>query len=418
MDIKRSKRNTHTIKLVFVLIAVGLLFGAYFAVGTTAQGEYLVAKEHIRTATVIKGPLTLTVRAPGNLVSTDIRWLATQVDGTVEQVLVKPGSMVELGQTIAVLSNPRLQQQLDELTWDLESLRAETQAHIQQLRSQLLDQKSLLAEAQANYESTTMEFTAQTTLRERKLGSISQIAYESIRLKKEQHEQRLSIEKERMTNLHASIEAQTLAKQAALKKLEQQIAQAHMQVEALRINAKIAGMVQEVSIESGQQLAMGATIAKLAKQNELIAQLNVPELQIIGVALGQAVEIDTRQHILKGTVTRVAPSIVAGTVEVDVAFLEAPPKTLRPDLSIEGEIVVRNIDNALYVKRPAYSQNHRTLPIFKLNAQETHATKNMVEFGEGSMHEIQILAGLKAGDRIITSAPNELDKYESIKIQP
>jgi hypothetical protein len=137
------------------------------------------------------------------------------------------------------------------------------------------------------------------------------------------------------------------------------------QVANLQVRATIDSVVQDVAIEAGQQVIMGSNLAKLAQQNELIAELQIPELAIRDVALGQSIMIDTRNNHIAGTVIRIAPSVNNSAVQVDVSLTEPLPSDARPDLSIDGEILVTQLNDTLFVRRPSFAiSTHDTTIIY------------------------------------------------------
>lgn len=390
---------------------IGLL--VYSAQNTS---DYKVARNSLRLASVSQGSFEIVVRAPGALVPTQVRWLAAGANGRVEQVLVKPGAQVKAGDLMAVLSNAELEQVYEELQWDLEAMQAQTSAEIKELESTLLDQRVIELEAKSLFQSAELTLNAQVYLRERNQGSVSRIEFESSQMQTAQRKERWQIEQTRTKSMQENVAVQMIAKKARVKKLEKQIERAGQQVEQLQVRATMNGVVQDVAIEPGQQLITGANIAKLVQQEQLIARLLVPEIQIQQVALGQVVKVDTRNNRIAGVVARISPSVVNGTVEVDVEFSDPLPLDARPDLTIDGEIMVAALNNRLFVERPAYSQNFRSMRVFKLSADGKFADKVPVEFGRGSASKIEIVSGLNPSDQIIVSDQAELNTYSRIQL--
>ena len=146
------------------------------------------------------------------------------------------------------------------------------------------------------------------------------------------------------------------------KKLER----AQQQVENLKIVASIDSVVQEVAVEPGQRISMGGNIAKLAQQDSLIAEINIPELEIRNVAIGQTVIIDTRNNKVTGRVSRIDPAVVNGNVQVDVEFISQLPLDARPDLAVEGEIKISEISDTLFVNRPLFAQSQSETAVYIL----------------------------------------------------
>lgn len=394
---------------VLVCCVIGLVFYSL-----QNSSDYKVARNTLRLASVTQGSFDIIVRAPGALIPTQIRWLAAEANGRVEQVLVKPGAQVKAGDIIAELSNAELEQSYEELQWDLEAMQAQNSAEIKDLEFALLDQKAIELEAKSLFQSSELTLNAQIFLRERNQGSVSKIEFESMQMQTAQRKERWHIEQNRSKSMQDNVTAQVAAKQARIKKLEKQIQRARQQVDQLHVRATMESVVQEVAIEPGQQLGLGANIAKLVQQDQLIARMQIPELQIQQVALGQKVSVDTRNNRIAGVVARISPAVVNGAVEVDVELREPLPPDARPELTVDGEIMVAALTNTLFVERPAYSQNFRKMRVFKLSEDGKFADKVAVEFGRGSASKIEIVDGLKAKDQIIVSDQSELDTYSRL----
>lgn len=415
MDILRTqKKSQFKPRWIIACVLLCGLLGFLFISQNTS--DFKIERNTLRVADVTQGDFEIIVRAPGTLVPTQIRWLAAEANGKVERVLVKPGSHVKAGDMIAELSNAELEQAYDDLQWDLEVMQAQNAAEIKDLEFTLLDQKTIELEAKSQFQSSELTLNAQTFLRERNQGSVSKIDFESMQMQTAQRKARWLIEQTRTLSIKENVTAQIAVRVARIKKLEKQIQRAKQQVEQLVVRATMESVVQEVSIEPGQQLGLGANIAKLVQQDQLIARMLVPEIQIQQVALGQQVSVDTRNNRIAGLVSRISPSVINGTVEVDVTFSEELPADARPELTIDGEIMVAALSNTLFVERPAYSQNFRKMRVFKLSQDGNYAEKVPVEFGRGSASKIEIVSGLTINDQIIVSDQSQLDSYSRLQL--
>ena len=175
-------------------------------------------------------------------------------------------------------------------------------------------------------------------------------------------------------------------------------------------------IVLEMPLISGQRVITGDSIAKLAQQDSLIAELQIPEIQIRQVVVGQRVIIDTRNNKIIGSVSRIDPAVLNGNVLVDVKFTQELPDDVRPDLSVDGEIMVSEIPDALYVDRPLYAQSSSRTALFKLSDDGKFAERVNVNFGQGSVSQIQVIAGLRTGDRILVSDPTRFETHQRFYI--
>jgi len=175
--------------------------------------------------------------------------------------------------------------------------------------------------------------------------------------------------------------------------------------------------VQAITVEVGQQLQPGSPIGRIARQDQLYAELKVPAREATLVQAGQKALVDTHNGTVNGIVTRVDPGVTDGTVVVDVELEGALPAGARPQLQVEGVVYVSQLPNTLYVGRPSYVKNEATITVYKLDAAGHYATKTTIKTGKVSLNYMQVLEGLQAGDRIITSEIGEWQGKDRILLK-
>jgi multidrug efflux pump subunit AcrA (membrane-fusion protein) len=188
------------------------------------------------------------------------------------------------------------------------------------------------------------------------------------------------------------------------------------QVDDLTVRASIDAIVQAMPMELGQQVNTGTNLARLAKRDEFIAELRIPESQIQDVVIGQSVMLDTRSSQVQGFVTRIDPTVNNGVVQVDVELAEAAPSEARPELTVEGIIEIMHIPNTLYVKRPMFAKNYGTTQVYLVDGEGDYANKQNVTFGKASSTYIEIKNGLELGQEIIVSDVSEWETHQQIRI--
>ena len=188
------------------------------------------------------------------------------------------------------------------------------------------------------------------------------------------------------------------------------------QLDRLKVRAGVEGVLQEVPVEVGQQVTAGTILAKVAQPNKLKAELKIPETQAKDVQIGQDASIDTRNGIISGHVERIDPAVQNGTVTVDVKLEGELPKGARPDLSVEGTIEIENLKDVIYVGRPAFGQPNSTVGIFKLDEEGNGASRVQVKLGRSSVNTVEILDGLKPGDRVVLSDMSTWDAFNRIRL--
>jgi HlyD family secretion protein len=363
--------------------------------------------------TVVRGDLERRVRGAGILVPRDQRWIAADVEGRVERVLVRPGTEVNADTVLVELSNPQVQQLADEARWALDAGRAEQTSLRVRLESDVLDQRARIAEARAESESARLQAEAEGRLAGQKI--ISDLQFARSRLTAEQLAVRLQIEEERLVKLQDSIQAQLRAGNARVEQLHRAWEHRNGQVEALKVRAGLDGVLQALQVDAGQQLALGASIARVARPGSLIAELRIAEIEAKDLEVGLKASIDTRNGVIEGRVERVEPAVQNGTVKVDVALEGALPMGARADLSVEGVIEIEQLKNVLYVARPVNVQPEAAATLFRF-AGSSDALRTPVKFGKASVDRIVIAEGLAEGDRVIVSDVGRFERHDRLTV--
>uniref|UniRef100_UPI00263644E6 efflux RND transporter periplasmic adaptor subunit n=1 Tax=Metallibacterium sp. TaxID=2940281 RepID=UPI00263644E6 len=283
------------------------------------------------------------------------------------------------------------------------------------LQSQLLDEQAALAAARAAYASAKIKVDADATVAAR--GIIPMVQYKQRLIALKQLGYREQIEQQRVAVFGSNIRAQLAAVQAALQQQRSNLALRQRQLAALTVRAGLAGVVQEIPVQEGQQVAPGANLARVADTRSLMARLQVPEVQAKDVALAMPVSVDTHDGLIDGTVTRIDPAVHEGSVRIEVDLRGKLPPGARPDLSVEGRIRVMRLRNVLWAGRPALGQSNATISLFRLDPGGDTAVRVPVQLGAASIDRVQILKGLAAGDKVILSDTSIWDKYNRIRIQ-
>src|SRR6185436_14742274 len=189
------------------------------------------------------------------------------------------------------------------------------------------------------------------------------------------------------------------------------------QLASLKVRPGLAGVLQQVGVEVGQQVTPGTNLARVAQPDRLKAVIRVPETQARDLALGQPAAIDTRNGIVAGRVARVDPAAQNGTVTVDVS-LEGPlPRGARPDLTVDGTIDIDRLTDVLYVGRPAQGPVEGQSTLFRLEPDGVHASSVPVRLGRASVTLIEVLDGLAPGDQVVLSDTSAWEKADRIRIE-
>jgi HlyD family secretion protein len=249
-----------------------------------------------------------------------------------------------------------------------------------------------------------------------KEGLIADLNLKLSKVRAEELEERNRLEQDRLVAAQEAFKAQLSVQEAQVEQLRAMAKLRRDQVQGLKVRAGIAGVLRQVPVQAGQRLPPGTTIAVVVQPEKLKAELRIAETQARDIMIGQPAQIDTRNGIVAGKVSRVDPAVQNGTVTVDVA-LEGPlPRGARPDLSVDGTIELDRLADVVYVGRPAFGQEQSTVGLFKLDPDGDEATRVTVKLGKSSVNTVQILEGLQPGDKVILSDMSAWDAVDRVRL--
>ena len=417
MDIARpSNAKKKRIKQA-IYAGVGLLAVVLVSVGLSRlkPAAPTVERAVVWPAKVERGPMVRQVRGLGTLTPEDIRWIPATTQGRVEKIILRPGTQVKSGDVILELSNPQLEQQLQDAQLKLGAAEAGL-ANIQvQLNNDLLAQRAASANIEADFNKAKMQAQMNEALAKDQL--VSDLVLKQSQVDATSLGVRNQISKDQLASKADSMRAQMAVQKSLVDQARALLTLTRQQQQELKVRAGLDGMLQLVPVEVGQQVAPGTNLARVANPSRLKAEIKIAETQAKDIQLGQKAEVDTRNGIVEGRVARIDPSVQNGTRTVDVTLTGALPKGAVPDLSVDGTIELERLNNVLFMGRPAFGQDQSVVGLFKISEDGVNAERVQVKLGRSSVNTIEVLSGLKVGDQVILSDMSAYDAYDRIRLK-
>jgi multidrug efflux pump subunit AcrA (membrane-fusion protein) len=417
MDIQRSASVAAAKrKRRIILSALAVIFIAAVTLGLSRlkPAAPTVERSTIWTDTVKRGPMIRQVRGLGTLVPVDIRSISALTDATVERRRILPGTQVKADTIIMDLSDPVTEQAAQDAELQLKAAEADYKNLEVKVQSDLMTQRSNAATVSADYSDAKTKARIDSQLA--KLGVISGQALESSEGHAQELATRNQIEEERVAINTKSVASQLAVQQAKIDELRALYELKKKQLDALHVRAGIDGVLTEVPVVEGQRVTAGTNIAKVVDPTHLKAELKIAETQSKDITFGQPASIDTHNGLIDGTVMRIDPAVINGTVTVDVK-LDGHAPGERPDLSVDGTIDLDRLANVEFVGRPAFGQENSTVSMFKLDPDGKGATRVTVKLGRSSVNAVEILGGLNEGDQVILSDMSRWDNVDRIRLE-
>jgi HlyD family secretion protein len=400
-DLKQKKRRR---RWLIGLTSAVLLAGIGAFMFTLEAAAPSLERTGVWIGEVRRGVLEVNVGGLGTLVPEDLRWLTALTSGNVEKIHLLPGARVEPDTVILRLDNPELEQGLRSAELELAS--AEAQLANQRVREEdsLLEMEYQLAQLEAAFANARLDVRVNEELFAE--GLVAERDLLRSRLMLEQLERQTEILRRRLDTRRSQVEQNLAPALAIVAQQRERVALLRQQVNGLAVRAGLHGVLQRLPLEEGQQVVIGAQLAQVADPSRLKAVIRVPETQARDIQIGQAAVIDTR----------VNPTVVGGTVDVDITLGGELPRGARADLTVEGRINLARMDDVLYLSRPSFARENATVSIFRLVPAGNAAERAQVTFGRSAVSEIQVLAGLAEGDRVILSDTSQYDDNNRLRL--
>jgi HlyD family secretion protein len=402
--IKRAIYGTAAL-LVIILITVG--------VSRLKPAAPSVERGTVWVDTVKRGQMLRQVRGSGTLVPEDIRWIPATTQGRVERILLRPGAPVTPTTVILELSNPDLEQAVRDAQLAYRSAEAAYENRKADLENQLLTQQSGVATIESNLKQAALDLEANEQLR--KDGLVSELTVKRNRGQVEELKNRLDIELKRLEMTRAGMKSQIAPQEADIAQRRAAYELRSRQLDDLKVKAGMTGVLQVVPVEVGAQVQPGTNLARVADPTNLKAELRIAETQTKDIRIGQYAEVDTRNGVVPGKVSRIDPASSNGTVGVDVTLEGDLPGGARPDLSVDGTVRLEELNDIMYVGRPAFGQENSAVSLFKL-MPDGEAIRTTVKLGRSSVNTIEIVEGLQPGEQVILSDMSTYDDYQRVRL--
>ena len=413
-EFKERKRRRQIAMAAVVVVVVAALTVVVYRLRPAAP---TVERGTVWTDSVKRGSMLRQVRGIGSLVPSQesVLQIPAETEATIIRILMLPGSLVKADSVLVEMSDPQVEQAAVDAHLQWKAAEAEYQGQRMKLESDLMNQKAGAATVKADYNTTQLQSQTDKALYD--LGVISGLAYKASKSKADELTIRNGLEDQRLESTQKAIDAQLAQMQAKVDQMRVLAELKQKQLDALKVRAKIEGVLVELPLHVGQHVTPGTMLAKVVQPNHLMAELKVAETQARDVQIGEPASVDTHNGVIAGSVMRVDPGVQNGTVTVDVKLVGELPKGARPDLSVDGTIDLERLDNVLYVGRPAFGQENSTISLFRLDGDGRDATRVPVKVGRASVNSIQVIEGLHEGDTVVLSDMSRWDNTDRIRLQ-
>ena len=404
-----------------LLIGGGVAAALLVALSVPTLGRWLgsgqsVSGERLRTAEVHRGTLVRDVSVQGRMVAAVSPTLYAPAAGTVT-LKVRAGDTIKQGQALAVIDSPELRSKLVQEQSTLASLQAEASRAA-------LDAQLARSTAQKALDQAEIDRTAATRDLERSQKGFEGGAVSSIEVARAQD----TLKKADIGLSHAQHDyglqdrgagLDTRNKHLLAQRQQSIVDELQRQVDELNIRSPVDGMVGTVNITDRTVVPINQPLLVVVDLRELEVELPVPESYADDLRLGMGAEISYGGQKYNGVLQSVSPEVVNGQVMARLRFADNQPDNKRPtglrqNQRVSTRVMIEEKPNVLMVQRGPFLDTGGGRVAYKLDGDT--AIKTAITTGASSLSDVEVLTGLKPGDRIVISDTTTFNGAEEVMV--
>ena len=361
-----------------------------------------VAQDRLAISAVESGTFEDFLPVRGRVTPLVTVYLDAVEGGRVDQKLVEDGAHVTQGQLLAVLSNAELQlstlEKQAEVEQQLNNMRSQELALTQTRNANLRD----LNQAETDLAKMRRQYELQKPLAAK--GFVSSKTFNDTKDDLVYQQQRLAILKQSIAQTEALQSSQLKQLRLASGSLSSSMGIARSNLGQLSIRAPVTGELSGFELQLGQALQQGERIGQIDSTGGNKLQADVDEYYLGRVHVGQtaSADVDGRTYRLKGA--KVYPQVRNGQFQIDLVFDGPAPTSIQRGQTVQSKLTLGDSSKALMIPNGAFFNDTGGSWIFVVDKSGRGATKRQVQLGRRNADFIEVVGGLDAGERVITSS--------------
>jgi HlyD family secretion protein len=405
-DRRRRNRIAAAIGGLALLGVVGWLASGWMGGGRSYDAA------RVRIAEVTRGDLVRDLSADGRVIAANSPTLYAIAAGTVTLKIVA-GDKVAKGQPLAVIDSPELRSKLVQEESTLAGMQAEASRA-------LLDAQIARANARRALDQATVDRTAAMRDLERyqrayEGGAVPQndLARAQDGMKKADIGLAAARKDFELQSAGAGLDARN--KQLLAERQQAVVAEQRRQVEALTLRAPFDGQVGQVQVPQGTNVVANGPVLSVVDLSRFEVEMKVPESFARDLAIGMPAQVSSNGAVFPAEIAAVSPEVVNGEVTARVRFADGrQPPGLRQNQRLSVRIVMDTRQDVLKVERGPFVEQDGGNIAYVVDGGS--AVRTPIRTGAASLDAVEIVSGLKAGDRIVVSGTDQFDNADRVRL--
>ncbi|HEX4709686.1 efflux RND transporter periplasmic adaptor subunit [Phenylobacterium sp.] len=405
-------RRRRTLIAAGALAAVLSTAGLAAAVLSEAKSSVRVPTQNVILSTVRPGVFHDFVVLRATAQPKDVIYLDALEGGQVQEVLAQAGDIVAAGQPLLRFRNTELELEV----LDREGRLVESITQLQSYEKQLEDARvaNEKAAAQIAYDITRLQRTAERRDALAAKGYVTKDLYEQVHDELDHNRKLLPLQTASNAHQEALRRRQIPQIQGELATLQESLKVTRGKLDSLVVRAPVAGRLTDMDIKLGEIRNRGQRLGQIVADTGFKLQAQIDEYYLDRVRAGQTGDVTIEDRQVPVRVTRVDPQVKNATFQVDLSFEGAMPRGLLPGQALEGRLTLGGDRPALILPAGAFLERTGGDWVMVADAGGSHADRRRVKVGRRSAEQVEVLSGLKPGERVITSDYTGFEKVDRV----
>lgn len=403
------------------MLAGGLLLLSFFIyafVFMDTRSTLNVEREKLTVSTVQEQAFQESIPVTGTVQPIQTIYLDALEGGVVENIYLESGTMVEEGETILTLSNSDLQLSVLNQTSSIYDQINQTRNSRLNIEQNTLSLKQQLAAAENELEINKANYNRLKKLYERNKGLVSEQAYleakENYNYQQKRHN--LLYESFQQDSIKAKRQLQQIDE--SLDRMEQSLQAVQQILDRLVVKAPIAGQLSTIELNPGQSISRGERIGQVDILDSFRIRVSIDEYHLSRITRGLKGTFDFAGQTYNLEITKVYPVVENGQFQVDMEFTDSSPDELTRGQSLRVRLQLsEQSTQALVLSRGGFYQQTGGNWVFKVSRDGERALRHSVELGRQNPEYFEVLSGLQAGDKVITSSYDTFGDNEVLNLE-
>lgn len=394
-----------------VVAACTLVLSAALFQSMGESASLVLPRNQMQFATVQRGDLVRDIAVQGRIVAANAPTLYSQETGQL-QLFKQPGETVTLGDLLATITSPALQNDLQQQQAVLAGMQSEAERSVLAAREQQLDIEQVMNNAQVNLLAARREL--QRANQSIEMGVIRALDFDIAKdnltkaeLEFDHAKRKVELAKDKLAFEHSSRAQDIHRQQLVVDELQRKVA-------ALNITAPVTGQLGNWLTEQQSHVLPGQALLTVIDLSQYEAELAVPESYARDLAAGQQVEVTIGNQQLSGAISTIAAEVRNNQVTARVRFTEADSTQLRQSQRLTARVILEHKSNVLKIARGDFVSSGGGRQAYQV--QDNQALRKNIELGALSVQWVEVLSGATEGEQWVISNLSDFKDQQRVNL--